>query len=196
MPVAALHNPNAEKLFKYSHFNPVQTQAFHTVYVTLLLLWFYTAVRLFFTPSAIIPDLTLHIRRQKASILQNNFVEFAQNLLWPGSHQINFSISHTNSLAECTHLVQMNISATKLCPSHTPVSSQVSHGRERTLGCPDWQWQNGDCRDSYATFVGPPSRPEGGKYLLKSLPRESHNTSTGHPDDTCDFRLLMPLRLM
>jgi activating signal cointegrator complex subunit 3 len=34
IPVSALHNPQAQQMFKYTHFNPVQTQAFHTVYHT------------------------------------------------------------------------------------------------------------------------------------------------------------------
>jgi len=34
LPVQALKNPEFEKLFKFSHFNPIQTQVFHTLYYT------------------------------------------------------------------------------------------------------------------------------------------------------------------
>ncbi|EFA86469.1 DEAD/DEAH box helicase [Heterostelium album PN500] len=34
LPVQALKNPEFEKLFKFSHFNPIQTQVFHTLYHT------------------------------------------------------------------------------------------------------------------------------------------------------------------
>lgn len=34
IPITALHNAQAEQMYKYSHFNPVQTQAFHTLYHT------------------------------------------------------------------------------------------------------------------------------------------------------------------
>lgn len=34
LPKTALHNPEFEKLFKFSHFNPIQTQLFHTLYHT------------------------------------------------------------------------------------------------------------------------------------------------------------------
>jgi activating signal cointegrator complex subunit 3 len=34
LPIAALHNPEYQQLYKYSHFNPVQTQVFHTLYHT------------------------------------------------------------------------------------------------------------------------------------------------------------------
>ena len=34
LPVAALGDPNLESLYKFTHFNPVQTQVFHTVYHT------------------------------------------------------------------------------------------------------------------------------------------------------------------
>ena len=34
LPVTALQNPNFEKLFKFSHFNPIQTQVFHCCYNT------------------------------------------------------------------------------------------------------------------------------------------------------------------
>ncbi|CAH1802861.1 unnamed protein product, partial [Owenia fusiformis] len=34
LPVTAFNNPNLETLYKFSHFNPVQTQIFHTLYHT------------------------------------------------------------------------------------------------------------------------------------------------------------------
>ena len=34
LPVAALNNPRLEQLYKFSHFNPIQTQIFHTLYHT------------------------------------------------------------------------------------------------------------------------------------------------------------------
>ena len=34
LPVTALNNPMYQRLFKFSHFNPVQTQVFHTLYHT------------------------------------------------------------------------------------------------------------------------------------------------------------------
>ena len=34
LPRSALHNPRAEALFRFTHFNPVQTQVFHTCYHT------------------------------------------------------------------------------------------------------------------------------------------------------------------
>eukprot|EP00850_Spirogloea_muscicola_P016834 SM000140S00583 [mRNA] locus=s140:13532:28767:- [translate_table: standard] len=34
LPVTALHNPLFESLYRFSHFNPIQTQAFHTLYNT------------------------------------------------------------------------------------------------------------------------------------------------------------------
>ena len=34
LPVTALHNPIFEQMFKFSHFNPIQTQVFHTLYHT------------------------------------------------------------------------------------------------------------------------------------------------------------------
>jgi len=34
LPVTALHNKQFENLFKFSHFNPIQTQVFHTMYHT------------------------------------------------------------------------------------------------------------------------------------------------------------------
>lgn len=34
LPITALNNPNYEMLYKFSHFNPVQTQIFHTLYHT------------------------------------------------------------------------------------------------------------------------------------------------------------------
>ncbi len=32
LPIAALKNPNYEALFKFSHFNAIQTQVFHSLY--------------------------------------------------------------------------------------------------------------------------------------------------------------------
>ncbi len=34
LPVTALKNPRLEALYPYGHFNPVQTQIFHTLYHT------------------------------------------------------------------------------------------------------------------------------------------------------------------
>ena len=34
MPRGALQNPAFEALYKFTHFNPIQTQAFHTLYHT------------------------------------------------------------------------------------------------------------------------------------------------------------------
>ncbi len=34
LPLQALHNPAYEALFRFSHFNPIQTQIFHTMYHT------------------------------------------------------------------------------------------------------------------------------------------------------------------
>lgn len=34
LPVTALHNPLAERMYPFTHFNPIQTQAFHTLYHT------------------------------------------------------------------------------------------------------------------------------------------------------------------
>ncbi len=34
LPVAALHNKEYQALYPYSHFNPIQTQVFHTLYYT------------------------------------------------------------------------------------------------------------------------------------------------------------------
>lgn len=34
LPVTALGNPEFESLFKFTHFNPIQTQIFHTLYHT------------------------------------------------------------------------------------------------------------------------------------------------------------------
>ena len=34
LPVTALFNPVAERLYSFTHFNPIQTQAFHTLYHT------------------------------------------------------------------------------------------------------------------------------------------------------------------
>ena len=32
LPIAALNDPRLETLYKFTHFNPVQTQIFHTLY--------------------------------------------------------------------------------------------------------------------------------------------------------------------
>lgn len=34
LPVIALGNPEYESLYKFTHFNPIQTQIFHTLYHT------------------------------------------------------------------------------------------------------------------------------------------------------------------
>ncbi|CAN0495841.1 unnamed protein product, partial [Discosporangium mesarthrocarpum] len=34
LPVKALQNPDFESLYSYEHFNPIQTQLFHTLYHT------------------------------------------------------------------------------------------------------------------------------------------------------------------
>ena len=34
LPLTALNKPSYQRLFKFSHFNPVQTQVFHTLYHT------------------------------------------------------------------------------------------------------------------------------------------------------------------
>ena len=34
LPVTALGNPQFESLYKFTHFNPIQTQIFHTLYHT------------------------------------------------------------------------------------------------------------------------------------------------------------------
>lgn len=34
LPITALENPAYEKLYKFTHFNPIQTQTFHCLYHT------------------------------------------------------------------------------------------------------------------------------------------------------------------
>jgi hypothetical protein len=77
----------------------------------------------------------------------------------------------------------MNNLTTKLYPRHTSVTSQVSYGREHPLGCPYWQWQNSDCRASYAALVGPLSRPEGGNIFFRVYLENPTTLLKDTPDD-------------